>query len=491
MLVSVGIPVEHPEFGMGVVEEVLGNITRVNFFGEKIDVSCDELSANQSQIAAAVSKGRDNLETQRIEFRRAFEAINLGVVPPDPQQLIDLTIGGISTIGEIQGWLDGAASNGLCKAVFGYYGSGKSHYLNLLRCVALEMGWVVSYLEFDPKEADPAKPHLVYRNLMSALEFPEREDGTKTEGFFGFVKEVRDNWSSKLIRHLKLLRSSPWFSRALEILINYPHSQDQEYQSSCNWLAGDFKSFDIINRLGRNKGYKYKLPRMPVTKETAEIYVFHMAVLGELCRTLGYSGLLFILDEAEHVRSYNVKRKERANNFFDILARAAHRPTELEPPYFNEHGFDLPSYWNSGPHFSLFVGLTEGNIFADRSLNLREACVFLHGEEDMVSLSPPGARDYRAWCIKVLNNFYMYYPEGTKLLSENGNVEQIASTLAEVFEKMDNNTAVLRNFAKLLGLVPCMILSGNGKDIGSVIDTVNKVASQYLNDATLPWDIRG
>ena len=43
-------------------------------------------------------------------------------------------------------------------------------------------------------------------------------------------------------------------------------------------------------------------------------------------RSLGYKGLALILDEAEHVRGYNVNRRERANNLFDLLSRAAHRP---------------------------------------------------------------------------------------------------------------------------------------------------------------------
>jgi len=91
--------------------------------------------------------------------------------------------------------------------------------LKFVRCIALKAGWAVAYLEFDPKAADPAKPHLVYQNLMAALEFPPREDGRKTEDFIGFVKEVRDHWAQKNIRNNDIFRSNPWFSRAFEILI--------------------------------------------------------------------------------------------------------------------------------------------------------------------------------------------------------------------------------------------------------------------------------
>jgi len=483
-----GDKVEHDEYGIGVVEGLLGGIIRVNFFGELIDVRRDELKVRgpSEPLPVEVGAGPQAPDLERAAFRRSFEAINLGIIPPDPSQLIKFTMGAESITKQIINWLESYRIDGLCKAVFGYYGSGKSHLLNLVKCVALELGWVVSYVEFDPKEADPAKPHLVYRNLMANLEFPPRHDGSKTEGFFDFIKEIRDSWYSKSIKSLELFKDSPWFSTAIEILIHYPHSEDQSYQAACNWLAGDYKSYDQINSLGREKGYRRKAPRMPVTKETGEIYVHHLSVIGHLCAALGYKGLMIILDEAEHVRGYNVRRRERANNFFDLLALCSHRPLEGASPYLNEHGFNLPPYWLHGPHFGLFVGLTEGDTFADPDTSVRDACVFAHDLDDCIFIKPPLPEHYGVWCQRFFLEFHRHYPSQTKLLANKGTVQAISESLAEMFGKVPIDTAVLRNWTKIAGLVLCILLSRKVVNASSLMKEVEQVAGQYLG--FMPWE---
>jgi len=75
--------------------------------------------------------------------------------------------------------------------------------------------------------------------------------------------------------------------------------------------------FRQSNALARDKGLNIRVPRMPSTRETADIYVHHLVVVNTLCKLLGYKGLAIILDEAEHVRGFNVRRRERANNFLN------------------------------------------------------------------------------------------------------------------------------------------------------------------------------
>ena len=118
-------------------------------------------------------------------------------------------------------------------------------------------------------------------------------------------------------------------------------------------------------------------------------------VINEWCRSLGYKGLLILLDEAEHVRGFNVARRERSTNLFDLLARCARPPSDHdEAPIGNSRGFRLPQYWKEGPHFALVVALTEGDTFSDSSLDLREACVFLRDESDFLRLEPPTRNEY-------------------------------------------------------------------------------------------------
>ena len=121
------------------------------------------------------------------------------------------------------------------------------------------------------------------------------------------------------------------------------------------------KQIGTIRSLSWRAGFKDKIPTMPQNKNTGVVYAYNLVVLHEIVKALGYKGLAIIIDEAEHVRTYSVNRYLRANNFLDVLARCAHLPrNDLKNPENDYEHFNLPSFWREGPHFALFVGLTEG-----------------------------------------------------------------------------------------------------------------------------------
>jgi len=487
MRLSVGTQVEHEDFGFGTVQQVVGDIAVVRFYGEDFEVAVGELKSNEEyQGRTAVNRHKQN--ERKIAFRRAFEAINLGIVPPGPVELIELTMGGDQYSGKINLWLTEAEKKGLCKVIFGNYGTGKSHFLHLARAIALEAGWVVSYLEFDPKAADPAKPHLVYRSLMSNLHFPEKEDGSRIDGYMGFVREIRNNWLQ--IRDLYHFKSSPWFKYGFEALITEPHSDEQEYLDACGWVFGQNNALQTIRRVARYaRLVPRSIPNMPKIKETAEIYVHHLVVIHEICKALKFKGLLIILDEAEHVRGYNVRRRERANNFFDILARTAHKPVVGdEPPISNDHYSGLPKYWENGPFFGLLVGLTEGDIFADPEMPLRESCAFLHGEEDRNYLNQPSSGDYEELCIKLFKLFNHHYPESTELISTDEMRSQIAAILKSQFKQFSQDENPIRIWVKLASLVPSILLSERAGNIEELTNQVQKTALEATS-YVLPWEL--
>ena len=488
MSLAVGSLVEHPEFGPGKVCDILGRKVVVDFYGEYIGCNIEDLAPNE-EFSPKVKCPTDVTSKDRVSFRRGFEAVNLGVVPPDSSSLIEMSIGGARIADEVRGGLDKANHSGLCKVVFGEYGTGKSHYLNLVRAAAQQTGWVVSYLEFDPKAVDPAKPHLVYREIMSNLSFPKREDGSITNGFFGLIKEIRANWH--LVRELPYLKRNPWFRYGLEALQFHPHSETPDYVSACTWLGGGsflLTGSGSIRMLAKGTSVKpTMIPNMPKMKETGEIYVYHLVVINEICRALGYKGLLIILDEAEHVRGFSAPRKERANNLFELLARSAHLPLGEGAPTPCDYGFEIPEYWNNGPHFGLFVGLTEGNTFEDDSLSLRDACVFLHSEDDRITLKPPSRDQYEHWCFNLLSNFHEHYPEKTRLLSSKDDRERISKVLADEFETGRDFDLVIRVWIKLACLVPSVVLSRGADSVDDIISIIREASSE-LTGGSLPWE---
>ncbi len=488
MTITIGTLVEHLDFGPGEIREVLGTNAIVNFFGEEIDCKVSELTVKKT-FSPDVSSSIERRGKSKVAFRRGFEAVNLGVVPPDSSSLIQMSIGSDQVVNEVRSNLENAENLGLCKVVFGDYGTGKSHYLHLVNATARQSGWVVSYLEFDPKAVDPAKPYLVYREVMSKLEFPEREDGTISYGFLGFIKEIRKSWQT--VRDLPYLKKNPWFRYALETMQFYPHSDDPDYVNSCDWLAGQpvlLTGTGSIRTLARGTNINPRLiPNMPKLRESSEIYVFHLVVVNEICKALGFKGLLVILDEAEHVRGYSVLRKKRAHNLFDLLARSAHLPLDEDSPILNDHGYEFPEFWNYGPHFSLFVGLTEGNIFEDESLSLRDACVYLHSEADKIILEPPTRDEYEKWCLNLLTGFHEHYPKKTEIISSNEARVTIAGILGDEFEMNRDNVMVIRTWVKLACLVPSAILAHRVQSVGDIVSIIQKAVVEF-SGGFLPWE---
>lgn len=455
----------------------------VRFFGEDLDVQVADLTIEEEpDVPVEDGPGPGG----RFLFRRCHESINLGVVPPEPDLLLALTIGGDALSHRTDRWLKAAPTHGLGKVVFGDYGLGKSHLLKVIRASALRAGWVVSFVEFDPKQADPAKPHLVYRAIANNLSFPSRRDGSKAAGFFDLVGEVRLRWDA--IVGAPYFGRSPWFEPAFRALRFHSHSSDDsEYVQAVDWLAGQPIPHSVIAGLSRRA--RMAAPRaMPKTLETADIYVFHLVVIHELCQRLGYKGLLVILDEAEHVRGYNVNRRARANNFFDLLACTAHLPIPKGPePVANEHGIPLPRFWKEGPHFGLVVALTEGDTFSQEASSLREACVFLHSENDIVKLTAPSVSEYREWCRGYFGQFVEHYAEGSGLPSEQPLTDRLAVVLASEYERQPALERNFRLWGKMAAFGCAVMMSKSVASATELENLLRRVAREAAGEI-LPWE---
>ena len=486
-MIEEGAKVEHIEFGVGRVVSVLGDIATVTFFGEALDVEIDDLQPRLGPTANAPPPQGPQSMTD-LAFRKVFEALNLGVVPADPQQLVDLTIGGEEIAGEVARLLHDAPSTGIGRIYMGYYGSGKSHQLGVVKSVALRDGWVTASLELDPKAADPAKPATVYQALTSGLEFPVRSDGTRSHDFFDLVKEIRDNWET--VSTLPYLKRSPWFGQGLRALLYLTHRRDDaDYVSAVNWLAGQMKQIRTIRSLSWRAGFKDKIPTMPQNMNTGVVYAYNLVVLHEIVKALGYKGLAIIIDEAEHVRKYSVNRYLRANNFLDVLARCAHLPrNDLQNPENDYEHFNLPPFWREGPHFALFVGLTEGADTHDLKRKVVEMSVLIHDDNDIVRLSPPDAEAYETWTLEFLVRCADRLGSKMQLLTDHKICTRIARRLRHNFEQTPVDELILRNWTKLAGLAPAILLS-HEREFGAdeLIELVDNAARQ-IGGEMLPWD---
>jgi hypothetical protein len=486
-VIEAGLEVEHFDFGIGKVVSVLGDVATVEFFGEELDVEVGELRLRSNHPGLGLPPQHAQ-PVSDLAFRKVFEAVNLGVVPADPERLVNLTIGGEEMADDICHLLEQAPERGLCRVYMGYYGSGKSHHLRVVRSVALRDGWVTASVELDPKAADPAKPSTVYEALTSGLEFPTRTDGSRSLDFFDLVKEIRDNWTT--IRSLSYVRRSPWFSQGLKALLYLSHRRDDsDYVSAVNWLAGQMKQIRLIRSLSWRAGYREKIPTLPQVKDTGIVYAYNLVVLHEIVRALGYKGLVIIIDEAEHVRTYSFNRYARANNFFDVLARCAHRPrNNLDNPDDDYEQFDLPPFWREGPHFALFVGLTEGEDTRDLRRKVGEMGVLIHDQSDVVRLSSPDDTEYEKWVLEFLEECGERLGPKVQILVDPKARTRIAGILRKNFVEAPVDEQILRNWTKLAGFGPAVLLSHSRHvDIDELAELIDEAARQVAGEV-LPWE---
>lgn len=72
-----GDPVEHPEYGPGILRQILGTISVVEFYGEDLEVQTKDLRLLHSEPVPLEPERRTR---DGVHFRRSFEALNLGVV---------------------------------------------------------------------------------------------------------------------------------------------------------------------------------------------------------------------------------------------------------------------------------------------------------------------------------------------------------------------------------------------------------------------------
>ena len=486
-MIQSGSKVEHDDFGIGEVVDVLGEIATVVFFGERIDVHVFELKARGEEVASVTVGAPPAAEQTDHAFRKSFEAVNLGIVPSNPDQLINLTIGGEAISEEVRAILANI-DEGASRIFMGNYGSGKSHHLSVVKANALQEGWVTASIELDPKEADPARPSTVYRGFTSSLEFPLRSDGSKSEDFFDLVKEVRDRWMD--IRSLRYFNRCPWFRNGFEALLYLEHRRDNpEYTSAVDWLSGQVKVLSAIQRVTRREGYRGKIPRMPQTKDNGLIYAYLLVVLHEVLQKLGYTGLALIIDEAEHVRSYSANRYLRASNFFDILSRCAHAPCGgSEDPKTDFDWADRPKFWKEGPHFGLFIGLTEGEGMQDPALESNEMSVLIRSPDDLSRLKVPGPDGYEIWVEQFLAEAGDKFGPDVAILRKPELRQSIARLLRDRFEAASSTEIPLRYWTKLAGLPVAVLLSHPSKIGENKLLEIVDQAAYGVAGGKLPWE---
>ena len=211
----------------------------------------------------------------RIAARRIIEALRLGGVPLSCVE--KYSVGRDNEFLEACSWLDSGRG---ALQVIGEYGSGKTHFLEMLSETALRQNWGVARIEIDAQETPFHKPHQLYESFVNNFCF--RENGALGD-FRAFLTLLNESGSPEV----EQIRSHPYLGKMQEA---WQEGKDRE------WL------FEWIE--GRREG-PAGFPVLQKHQTAANLYSNLLSGLSWAAKhVLGLEGILILFDEAETVDPY-------------------------------------------------------------------------------------------------------------------------------------------------------------------------------------------
>jgi len=242
-----------------------------------------------------------DLSLQPFEARIVIESLRKGAVPMALVQ--HFTVGRERWLRYLRGDLEDYIAQGGSKVRFinGDYGDGKTHFMSVVRHIARELGFAVSFVVLT-REVPLHKFEVVFRELVREL----RTDVVGEVGVRALVAAwlARERPEGEAVEALAdALRALPGmdlaFANALVALERLhaeplregetPEARQEARDLLCRWLEGDriskraLKPFGIFESLNKTNAKRL------------------LASLIAFLRHLGYQGLVLLMDELETV----------------------------------------------------------------------------------------------------------------------------------------------------------------------------------------------
>lgn len=336
----IGAIVSHPLFGRGQVLE-LRNAARESVVrfdnGIRTVVQSNILTllhqAAESAVASLLTQPRPQPskpiaqpreeavfspeQVQRIEARRAIEALRFGVVPN--KRIRELSFGLDKERENLRKAFDTVEhTGGDVRVALGEYGTGKSHFFEFAAQEALARNFLVMTTSLDIREVPPNRPQRIYNALIRSLRYPDLPDtGTlaplmdrllKHPAVYAALGEkLRGTTFATVLHNYSLLRGAA--SEKLEPLLD--------------WISGEKVYIKSIRNALPVKTKDFPVRALSMMTTAADQYCYLLNGWGWLASQVGYTGLAVLLDESEHYSLLNERGKERADNFFKALIYTA------------------------------------------------------------------------------------------------------------------------------------------------------------------------
>jgi len=190
------------------------------------------------------------------------------------------------------------------KLIVGNYGGGKTHFLYSIRDLAWKYNYATSYVSLSATECPFDRLELVYKKIVSNICTPLTEKdmlGVYEIGieallrkWYNQVREERD-----FISLIKGLESISYANCIKGALSNLVADDEDGFLSLLQWLKGE----DIARELKLRYRISERIDRTSAFRMLRSLIQF--------INTIGYSGVIFLFDEAERGMSISSARDKR------------------------------------------------------------------------------------------------------------------------------------------------------------------------------------
>ena len=260
----------------------------------------------------------DNPENQNnltpFESEKILEALRKGVVPIHHIQRF--SVGRHFWLDSIKLDLD-FVRQGASKVRFlsAPYGGGKTHFLSLVKEEALKNRYVISYVELHSREAPMDRFEIIFPKIMRGIVVGENNGGLEYV-FETWVNSFHFYDEDEIEKNLRDIAPSLDFRSALRSYLSFAGTKSSEHQEYMRailaWLGGS----KLPSQLAVKTGIRNPISISNVSEIMGSFLLF--------IRSIGFAGLLLLLDEAEAVTSLTQSRKraEANQNIRKILDNA-------------------------------------------------------------------------------------------------------------------------------------------------------------------------
>jgi len=190
------------------------------------------------------------------------------------------------------------------KLIVGNYGGGKSHFLYLIRDIAWKHNYATSYISLSATECPFDRLELVYKRIVLNITPPLNPSEILKSWEIGIEALLR-KWYEQVkeeknfLSLIKNLESTSFANAIKGALSGLSTDEEDLFYSVTQWLKGE----DISRELK----LKYR-----ISERIDRTNAFRMLrSLVQFVNLIGYSGLIFLFDEAERGMSISSSRDRR------------------------------------------------------------------------------------------------------------------------------------------------------------------------------------